>query len=128
MKNPVKQRYYEAHKKEISERAAKYRQTPRGYLTWVYQNMRKRVAGKDPGKEHLYEGLPILTSTEFAQWAMSDADFLTIFDGWTAQNFAPYKGPSIDRIKSDQGYVKGNMRWVTHAQNSRDGAISRWAA
>jgi hypothetical protein len=128
VKNPIKQRYYDSHKKEIWERSTKYRKTPRGYLTWVYQNMKKRVTGKDAGKEHLYEGLDLLSTTTFAAWSLADVTFIALFKGWAEKDFVPYGGPSIDRIDSRGGYVLGNMRWITHSENSRLGAVSRWAA
>lgn len=128
MRNPIKQRYYDSHKEEIQERALQYRHTPRGYLNAAYQNMRKRVRGKDTGKEHLYEGLPLLEKALFVEWSLGDTAYQALFLEWERGGFLAYQGPSIDRRSSNKGYVVENLRWITHSLNSQLGAISRWAA
>jgi hypothetical protein len=127
VKNPIKQRYYDTHKSEIQRRALLYRQTPRGYLNCVYQNMRKRVRGKDKGKEHLYEGLPLLDKVSFVEWSLGDTAYQILFLEWERGGFRAFQGPSIDRRNSSKGYVIDNLRWVTHSLNSQMGAISRWS-
>lgn len=128
MRNRIKQRYYDSHKEEIQARALQYRHTPRGYLNAVYQNMRKRVHGRDIGKEHLYEGLPLLDKASFVEWSLGDTAYQVLFLEWERADFLAYQGPSIDRRNSSKGYVLENLRWITHSLNSQMGAISRWAA
>jgi hypothetical protein len=103
----------------------KYERTKKGKLMRTYRNMESRVTGILKKKAHLYEGLPILPRDEFYSWAMASNAFHELFDGWVASGYQCGESPSVDRVDVSKGYVPGNMRWLTHRENSRLGNLSR---
>lgn len=106
----------------------KYEKTRKGFLMRVYRNMKSRVEGVQRKKAHLYKGLPILPKEEFYEWALSNKNYNDLFDKWTESGYDRKISPSIDRIDSTKGYLKGNIRWLTHSQNSLLGNQSRFAS
>jgi len=100
-----------------------YDKTKKGFLVRCYRNMKSRVSGVI--KKGNYKGLPILEKELFYQMSISNKDFNLLFDKWEKSNYERKIVPSIDRINSKEGYVVGNIRWVTLSENSRLGAISR---
>ena len=98
----------------------KYERTKKGKLMRTYRNMQSRVTGILKKKRHLYEGLPILSRSEFYMWANNSNEFHRLFDGWVASGYQCGESPSVDRIDATKGYVLGNMRWLTHRENSRN--------
>lgn len=112
-----KQREYRARTGNRVTR--KYERTKKGKLMRTYRNMESRVSGILKHKAHLYEGLPILPRDDFYRWAMQSSAFHALFDGWVASGYRCGESPSIDRINADGGYLIGNMRWLTHRENSR---------
>lgn len=78
----------------------------RSHLNEVWHNIRKRVAGKhvDGCGNPRWLGLSIgfLDYIDFKEWAL-------------ANGYKP--GLSPDRIRSDEGYVPGNIQWITKAEN-----------
>lgn len=103
----------------------KYEKTPNGYLMRTYRNMESRVKGIQKLKAHLYEGRCILGREEFYQWSLGCGIFIKLFNNYVESGFDMKLAPSIDRIETDKGYEIGNIRWITHSENSRLGAISR---
>ena len=97
----------------------KYERTKKGKLMRTYRNMQSRVQGILKKKAHLYSGLPILPREDFYSWAMASNAFHQLFDGWVASGYQCGESPSVDRIDANEGYVLGNMRWLTHRENSR---------
>lgn len=102
----------------------KYEKTVDGYLMRTYRNMLSRVKGILKEKRHLYEGLEILSKQEFYDWAKGSPEFLVIFKEYGESDYQPGMAPSIDREDSSKGYTLDNMRWLTHSENSRLGAVS----
>lgn len=96
----------------------RYERTKKGKLMRTYRNMQSRVGGILKLKRHLYEGLPILPRQQFYLWAMSDPEFHRLFDLWVEGGYCCGMSPSVDRIDPGKGYILGNMRWLTHSQNS----------
>lgn len=125
-KRLLKQREHRA----ITGNAAtkKYERTKGGKLMRTYRNMQSRVNGIQWKKSHLYEGKEILNKADFYEWAMSCDDFHKLFDAWVASDYSRKLSPSVDRIDSSLGYFIGNMRWLTHSENSRLGTISRFGS
>lgn len=112
--------------REDGDKAHKrYRKTPRGYLTLTYSNMRGRVLGRIEKSVHLYKGLDILTREEFNIWAFKDSTFTDMLAVYEANDYDQRFAPSIDRIDTQQGYVIGNIRWLTHSQNSSLGGQNK---
>lgn len=103
----------------------KYERTKKGKLMRTYRNMESRVTGILKKKAHLYEGLPILSREDFYRWAMASYEFHRLYDGWVASGYQCAESPSVDRVDSTKGYTLGNMRWLTHRENSRLGTVSR---
>lgn len=89
--------------------------------------MKSRVSGIQKQKSHLYLGKSLLQKEAFYAWALLDLNFNTLFDVWEANNYSRLLTPSIDRIDSNKGYDIDNIRWLTHSENSRLGASSRYA-
>lgn len=96
----------------------RYERTKKGKLMRTYRNMQSRVQGILKKKAHLYAGLPILPRVEFYEWAMASNSFHQLFEGWVASGYKCGESPSVDRIDATLGYVLGNMRWLTHRENS----------
>lgn len=111
-----KQREY--RKRTGNRVTKKYERTKKGKLMRTYRNMQSRVEGILKGKCHLYEGKAICTREEFYEWALSTTEFHWLYDRWVNRGHKPGDSPSIDRIDPDKGYTLGNMRWLTHADNS----------
>lgn len=93
----------------------------------TYRNMLSRVLGIQRRKAHLYYGLPILSREEFYVISKSDPDYNRLFIEWKDSGFDHRLTPSINRIDSHEGYLIHNVEWVTHSENSRMGALSRFA-
>lgn len=103
----------------------KYERTKGGKLMRTYRNMYTRVSGILKTKAHLYEGLGILSKEEFYDWSLSDEAFNALFDDWVSSGYDMKLSPSIDRKDASIGYEVGNIRWLTHSENSRLGALSK---
>lgn len=104
----------------------KYEKTHKGFLMRKYRNMQSRVEGIQWRKAHLYEGKQILPRDDFYDWAISHPDFLALFDQWIESNYDRKLSPTVDRIDSSKGYILDNMQWITHSENSKRGALSRF--
>ena len=87
--------------------------------------MLSRVSGIQKKKAHLYKGLSILDKQVFYSWALKDKEYNLLFDSWVKSAYTRALSPSIDRIDVTKGYIEGNMRWITHSQNSRLGSLNR---
>ena len=88
-----------------------------GYEPWIAQwraMVRRTTNPKDVAYEHY-----VLTKK------------LTIDDDFVANPWAfyeeigefPGKGYTIDRIDNEKGYIKGNLRWVTQAENNMNKSL-----
>lgn len=92
----------------------------------LYRNMKSRVLGIQKEKAHLYLGKELIEKGKFYAWALKDEQFLSLFEAYRQSNYSRRMAPTVDRINSLQGYVETNMRWLTHSENSRLGALSKW--
>lgn len=101
----------------------RYRKTPQGYLMQTYTNMMGRVTGHV--KPHLYKGLDIIPREEFYEWALKDSTFTDMLANYRAMDYDQRFAPSVDRIDTQYGYVIGNIRWLTHSQNSSLGGQNK---
>jgi len=120
-----KKKSKEEFKKSRLESYSKYEKTFNGYLMRKYRNMKSRITGIQKKKYHLYEGLEILPVEEFYMWSLSHPDYECLFNKYKESGFEQKLAPSVDRIDSKKGYVMGNMRWITHSENSKLGNISK---
>lgn len=87
--------------------------------------MQSRIEGVQHHKHHLYHGKEIMSREEFYAWSLSDPDFIRLYAEWVESGFDRRLSPSVDRIDASLGYVEGNVRWLTHSENSRRGAYAR---
>jgi len=113
----------ECKKKSLAVNNSKYWKTPKGKLMMTYNNMDRRVRGYV--KSHLYKGLDILDRNIFYSWSQSDPMYISLYNEWVLSGYERRLSPSIDRIDSLIGYNIDNIRWITHSENSRLGAISK---
>lgn len=104
----------------------KYEKTKNGFLMRTYRNMKSRVSGIQTKKSHLYLGLEILDKYDFYEFSLNDTAFNILFNQWELSNYDRRLTPSIDRLESDKGYNAYNIRWITHSENSKLGAHSKW--
>lgn len=104
----------------------KYEKTINGFLMRVYRNMESRVTGIQWKKAHIYEGLDLLPREQFYDWAKNDSTFNLLYVNWKKSGYNRKITPSINRIDSLLGYLYGNIEWITHSENSRLGAVSKY--
>lgn len=114
---------YRTHKTCCREcsctRSRLYEKTTKGYLVRTYRNMYNRVNGLPKGKAHLYKGLPICDKQEFYEWSLrEDSIFGLMLEEYKLSGYDMAFAPSIDRIVTADGYVLGNIQWLTHSNNS----------
>lgn len=103
----------------------RYEKTISGKLMRTYKNMFHRVTGVVERGSHRYEGLPILSKEDFYSWSKQDPGFLYLYETWVNSNYDRKLSPSVDRIDTGKGYVLGNIRWITHSENSRLGGKTK---
>ena len=126
MDKETKNKKQREYRKRVSNSAThRYEKSPKGFLVRLYRNMQSRVEGVQKKKAHLYEGLEILDRESFYQWALSSAEFFSMFNTWVESGYDRKICPTVDRKESSNGYVFDNIRWLTHSNNSRLGAISK---
>lgn len=104
----------------------KYEKTKKGFLMRLYRNMESRITGVQKQKHHLYSGKTLLNREDFYNWALNSKEFHSLFSNFELSNYDRKLTPSVDRIDSSKGYDISNMEWVTHSENSKRGAISRY--
>lgn len=99
------------------------RDTKKGFLVRTYRNMKSRVEGIQTNKLHLYYGLPLLDKKTFYEWSLKDKSFNDLYDVWQTSGKIQALVPSIDRINQQDGYVVGNIQWITLSENSSKATI-----
>jgi len=103
----------------------KYEKTVGGFLMRACRNMESRAKGIQKLKAHLYRDVSVLPRDEFYQWAKASSEFNRLWNAWEESGHDRKLTPSVDRINSLGSYDLSNMRWITHSENSRLGAISQ---
>ncbi len=102
----------------------KYEKTKNGFLMRLYRNMQSRVLGIQKKVTHLYKNKSLLERSDFYKWALESEDFEKLFSAWEKSHYDRKLTPTVDRIDSSKGYELDNIRWLTHSENSRLGAIT----
>lgn len=105
----------------------KYEKSLKGFIMRTYRNMKSRVEGVQKGKAHLYFGKFLVNKEDFYLWVESRDDFFILWGQWLESDYDRKLTPSIDRVDSNLGYDLSNMRWITHSENSRLGAESKYS-
>ena len=114
----------EYRSKTKNKNTLNYEKTLKGKLMRTYRNMLSRVTGIQKAKAHIYEGLDILDKEDFYEWSLKKMDYKRIYKEWVESDYSRKFTPSIDRKDPKEGYIIGNMRWVTHSYNSKN--TTRW--
>lgn len=104
----------------------RYEKTVNGFLMRAYRNMISRARGIQKQKAHLYVGCSVLPRDQFYAWAKANNEFQRLWREWEEATHDQKLTPSVDRIDSAGSYQLHNMRWITHSENSRLGATSRF--
>lgn len=65
-----------------------------------------------------WKGLPIITREEFYKWSMENG-YPALWESWKESGYSHAMAPSVDRVDPKQGYIIGNMEWVTKGENCR---------
>ena len=123
-KTCANQKQRERRKKQKNKNTLNYEKTLKGKLMRTYRNMLSRVTGIQKAKAKLYEGLDILDKEDFYEWSLKNVDYIRIYKEWVESDYSRKLTPSIDRKEPKEGYIIGNMRWVTHSYNSKN--TTRW--
>jgi len=99
--------------------------TLHGHLVKTYSRMKSRTNGKAGNKQSrgYWMGLDILSREEFYEWATTP-EYSKLWETWRQSKFKQKLTPSIDRINPEEGYVIGNMEWVTTSENARRARLS----
>ena len=105
------------------EYMARYIRTLNGFIKIKYNRMRRRVMGQDE-HGHIYKGLPLLPREDFYEWVKTQKELPAMFDAYEKSGWAWALCPSIDRVNPKNGYVIGNMRFITMKENADAGRIN----
>lgn len=95
-----------------------YEKTEKGYLMRSYRNLVSRCTGVLKAKQHLYQNMQYIGKEEFYDWATNDETFQELFKAWVKSGYDKKLSPSVDRVWPMFGYIRDNIRWMTHSENS----------
>ena len=122
--------WYQKNKKKHDARSKinkrNWRNTKKGWLLSKYTDIKQRCTQENGHKAHLYYGLDVMSKEEFLDWALNSVEFNHMYDEWIDSNKDRKLCPTPDRFDSSLGYTIDNLEWITHSENSRRGAESRW--
>lgn len=90
------------------------------FINIRYDGIQNRVSGHGDTR---YRGLNRCTREEFKEWASEQKGLHILHKEWSITGNKLKDCPSIDRIDPTRGYTVGNMRWITHSENSRLGGL-----
>lgn len=88
----------------------KFRKTPKGLLTNMYDRQRRRNKQKGFGEMGY-------SLQWFHDRFLNDTKFLRLFKEWEKSGYAKPLIPSIDRIDNKKGYEKNNIHLLTWGEN-----------
>jgi len=104
-------KYNQQHRKDKKEYDWHYRQTLNGRLRIVYKNMKQRCQNPKNKDYYCYggRGIRVLFKSvdDFVDYVANDLK-------------VDPRGLTIDRIDNDGHYEKGNIRFVTQAENNKN--------
>lgn len=94
-----------------------YRRSFKGMLSRMYEYMQRRVQGRTD-KAHIYEGLSLLSRTEFFNLALASKTLKRLYYDWKKSRFTLAKRPTPHRVDRTEGYDAQNIQFVTYSKNS----------
>lgn len=119
------QNHYNKYRRTLDpDKDWRYEKTFNGFLMRLYRNMLQRVDGSHPDRPN-YIGKKILSKEAFYAWAKPHPTYAKLFNTYTTNGYPRRLAPSVDRVNPDKGYTLDNMEWVTHAENSRRGNVTK---
>jgi len=100
----------------------KYRKTPKGLLTNIYQRIKNRCLKYEYSLDFTLKDIHILF--------LNDKKFIKLFKFWEKNGYKYYDVPTIDRIDAYKGYEKNNIQILSWLENRKKGdkecAIKKW--
>lgn len=67
----------------------------------------------------MYKGLEFMPREDFKDWSLQQGKLFVLFHQWNRSGHELKYRPTIDRLDSSEGYIPGNMEWVTFSENCR---------
>lgn len=104
--------------RNVNEWQRQYNKTLNGHIRRTYANIKGRVVGYQKTKAHIYLGLPLLSRDEFYRFSFQNKNLIRLYSAWEMSGFDRKLTPSIDRVIPENGYIIGNIKWITHSENS----------
>lgn len=103
--------YYQSHKAEALQHKKQYYRTIRGYIRTIWNNICQRCNNpKNPHYKYYGErGIKV-----------KFASFENFYDYIVKELKVEPRGLTIDRIDNDGHYERGNIRFVSQAENLRN--------
>lgn len=90
-----------------------------GRVITTYAEIRRRVEGRGcRGDMHIYKGLGLMPRGEFLAWAAADPAYQQLHRAWVRSAYARKLMPSIDRIDTQRGYIRGNVQWLSTSEHA----------
>lgn len=99
-------------KSQLLKNTQKYRETPKGILTNMYNKMKSRREVE-------------FTLLEFQDRYLEDKKFIRLHTEWLGSGKDKMKKPSLDRISNKKGYTVGNTHMLTWAENRHKQVMER---
>lgn len=98
-----------------------YARTKKGFLSERWHLMHKRVNGLVPNSKG-YAELPLLSRSDFYAWSLAQPEFHRLFAAWEESGYELRLCPTVDRLNGSEGYVEGNIQWITRQENLLQGS------
>lgn len=98
----------------MSTSTAKYRKTPKGLLTNMYNKQIYRCMKKDVQP-------PTYTLNQLHERFLNNYDYLKLHENWASNGHQYYDVPSIDRKNPELGYTLENIQIMTWRENREKG-------
>ena len=94
-------------------RVQRYRSNPRRYAYSKYYTIKIRCKNQQS-----YIGREYLSKEDWNKWCDETyPTFYSLYHNWVESGYQRKLAPSIDRIDNDEGYVIGNLQWITQSAN-----------
>ncbi len=96
-----------------------------GRISRMYTNIQCRCRTYMQGSPNHY-GLAFISREQFEDFAQASPEYAQLWAIWSASGFRRDLVPTIDRINPKEGYIFGNIEFVTQGENSRRNNVITW--